>query len=156
MVGDIFQPTHLLFVLVVALLVLGPKKLPEVGRQLGNGLRDFRAAINGERSEPEEVQAPYEQAAQATPAEPEIAHEPSVEDSSTGLEFAHEPSAKDTSTGHEFAHEPSAKDTSTGHEFAHEPSAEDTSTGHEFAHEPEPVAADVETVHGEKADGAHE
>jgi sec-independent protein translocase protein TatA len=141
MVGDIFQPTHLLFVLVVALLVLGPKKLPEVGRQLGNGIRDFRAAINGERSEPEEVQAPYEQAAQATPAEHEFAHEPSVED---------------TSTGYEFAHEPSVEDPSTGHEFAHEPSAEDSSTGHEFAHEPETVAADVEPVHGEKAAGAHE
>src|SRR5579875_3469256 len=49
MVGDILQPTHLLFILVVALLVLGPKRLPEVGRQLGNGLRDFRNAINGER-----------------------------------------------------------------------------------------------------------
>ena len=51
MVGDIMQPTHLLFVLVVALLVLGPKRLPEVGRQLGNGLRDFRAAISGEHEE---------------------------------------------------------------------------------------------------------
>ena len=52
MVGDILQPTHLLFVLVVALLVLGPKRLPEVARQLGNGLRDFRSAISGEdRSE---------------------------------------------------------------------------------------------------------
>jgi sec-independent protein translocase protein TatA len=48
MVGDILQPTHLLFILVVALLVLGPKRLPEVGRTLGNGMRDFRAAINGE------------------------------------------------------------------------------------------------------------
>jgi sec-independent protein translocase protein TatA len=47
-IGDILQPTHLLFVLVVALLVLGPKRLPEVARQLGNGLRDFRAAISGE------------------------------------------------------------------------------------------------------------
>src|SRR5437588_13095506 len=53
-IGDILQPTHLLFVLVVALLVLGPKRLPEVARQLGNGLRDFRAAISGEeRHEPE-------------------------------------------------------------------------------------------------------
>ena len=53
MVGDILQPTHLLFVLVVALLVLGPKRLPEVGRALGRGLRDFRGAMNGEdRSEP--------------------------------------------------------------------------------------------------------
>src|ERR1700761_8713531 len=48
MVGDILQPTHLLLILVVALLVLGPKRLPEVGRTLGSGLRDFRQAINGE------------------------------------------------------------------------------------------------------------
>jgi sec-independent protein translocase protein TatA len=48
MVGDILQPTHLLFILVVALLVLGPKRLPEVARMLGNGLRDFRSAISGE------------------------------------------------------------------------------------------------------------
>ena len=47
MVGDILQPTHLLFVLVVALLVLGPKRLPEVGRSLGSGLRDFRGAMSG-------------------------------------------------------------------------------------------------------------
>ncbi len=51
MVGDILQPTHLLFVLVVALLVLGPKRLPEVGRSLGRGLRDFRAALSGEEVE---------------------------------------------------------------------------------------------------------
>jgi TatA/E family protein of Tat protein translocase len=50
-VGDLLQPTHLLFVLVIALLVLGPKRLPEVARTLGNGLRDFRAAINGEHSD---------------------------------------------------------------------------------------------------------
>jgi sec-independent protein translocase protein TatA len=47
-IGDILQPTHLIFVLVIALLVLGPKRLPEVGRALGNGLRDFKSAINGE------------------------------------------------------------------------------------------------------------
>jgi sec-independent protein translocase protein TatA len=44
-VGDILQPSHLLFILVVALLVLGPKRLPEVGRSLGKGLRDFRSAL---------------------------------------------------------------------------------------------------------------
>jgi sec-independent protein translocase protein TatA len=47
-IGDILQPTHLLFILVVALLVLGPKRLPEVARSLGRGLRDFRSAISGE------------------------------------------------------------------------------------------------------------
>lgn len=48
MVGDILQPTHLLLVLVVALLVLGPKRLPEVARHLGSGIRDFREAISGD------------------------------------------------------------------------------------------------------------
>ena len=52
MVGDIFQTTHLLFVLVVALLVLGPKRLPEVGRSLGKGLRDFKSALSGEEQAP--------------------------------------------------------------------------------------------------------
>jgi sec-independent protein translocase protein TatA len=47
-IGDILQPTHLLFILVIALLVLGPKRLPEVGRSLGRGLRDFRHAMSGE------------------------------------------------------------------------------------------------------------
>lgn len=48
MIGDILQPTHLIFILLVALLVLGPKRLPEVGKSLGRGLRDFRQAISGE------------------------------------------------------------------------------------------------------------
>jgi len=46
-IGDIFQPTHLIFIFVVALLVLGPKRLPEVGRSLGKGIRDFRGAMAG-------------------------------------------------------------------------------------------------------------
>jgi sec-independent protein translocase protein TatA len=53
MLGDILQPTHLLLILVVALLVLGPKRLPEVGRSLGKGIRDFKHAVDftGERHE---------------------------------------------------------------------------------------------------------
>jgi len=47
MFGDIIQPTHLLFILVVALVFLGPKRLPEVGRSLGKGIRDFRSAMSG-------------------------------------------------------------------------------------------------------------
>lgn len=58
-IGDILQPTHLLFVLVIALLVLGPKRLPEVGRSLGRGLRDFRTALSGEEHDtPEAVVTP--------------------------------------------------------------------------------------------------
>ena len=54
MIGDILQPTHLLFILVVALLVLGPKRLPEVGRSLGKGIRDFRGAMNGDEPSAQE------------------------------------------------------------------------------------------------------
>ena len=54
MIGDILQPTHLLLILVVALLVLGPKRLPEVGRAVGRSIHDFKGAINGEHhDEPE-------------------------------------------------------------------------------------------------------
>ncbi len=47
-VNDILQPTHLLLILVVALLVLGPKRLPEATRSIGRGLHDFRSAITGD------------------------------------------------------------------------------------------------------------
>lgn len=74
MVGDILQPTHLLFVLVVALLVLGPKRLPEVGRSLGRGLRDFRSAISGE-DRPESTIPP---ASDPAPPRPEV-HYPGID-----------------------------------------------------------------------------
>lgn len=71
MIGDILQPTHLLFVLVIALLVLGPKRLPEVGRSLGRGLRDFRSALSGDEPERREeivTPAPTAEPAMVTPA----------------------------------------------------------------------------------------
>lgn len=40
-------PMELIVVLVVALLILGPKKLPEVGRSVGNGIREFKDSITG-------------------------------------------------------------------------------------------------------------
>jgi sec-independent protein translocase protein TatA len=40
------SPVHLLFLGAVALVVLGPKRLPEVARALGKGMREFREAIN--------------------------------------------------------------------------------------------------------------
>lgn len=48
---DILAPTHILLILVVALIVLGPKRLPEVGRSLGRGLRDFRSGLQGVQDE---------------------------------------------------------------------------------------------------------
>jgi sec-independent protein translocase protein TatA len=70
MVGDILQPTHLLLILAVALLILGPKRLPEVGRGLGRTLRDFRGALNGETlSEPPPILAPGTSEPDSAPAE---------------------------------------------------------------------------------------
>ncbi len=45
------SPVHLLFVGVIALLVLGPKRLPEVARALGKGVREFRQTVSGTTSE---------------------------------------------------------------------------------------------------------
>jgi sec-independent protein translocase protein TatA len=45
------NPTHILFVLVVAVLVLGPRRLPEVGRSLGAGIREFRNTMAGEKQD---------------------------------------------------------------------------------------------------------
>jgi sec-independent protein translocase protein TatA len=45
--GELLTPTHLILVLVVALLVFGPRKLPELGKGLGEGLRGFKDGIKG-------------------------------------------------------------------------------------------------------------
>ena len=41
------NPIHLAFLLVILLLVFGAKRLPEMGRSLGSGLRGFKESING-------------------------------------------------------------------------------------------------------------
>jgi TatA/E family protein of Tat protein translocase len=46
------SPVHLVFIGVVALLVLGPKRLPEMARALGHGLREFREAMNFDGEHP--------------------------------------------------------------------------------------------------------
>jgi sec-independent protein translocase protein TatA len=51
------NPVHLLIILVVVLLVFGAKKLPEMGRSLGEGMRGFRDGIKTEESKPAEVPA---------------------------------------------------------------------------------------------------
>ncbi|HXD57301.1 MAG TPA: twin-arginine translocase TatA/TatE family subunit [Thermoleophilaceae bacterium] len=50
-------PLELIVVLVIALIVLGPKRLPEVGRSVGKGMREFKEAISGENDE-DEVREP--------------------------------------------------------------------------------------------------
>jgi sec-independent protein translocase protein TatA len=45
---------ELVVVLAIALLVLGPKRLPEVGRSIGHGLREFKESLSGESSRPDD------------------------------------------------------------------------------------------------------
>ena len=47
-------PGELILVLIVALVVLGPKRLPEAGRSLGRGLREFKESVSGERHHDED------------------------------------------------------------------------------------------------------
>jgi sec-independent protein translocase protein TatA len=80
MIGNILTPTHLLFVLGVALLVLGPKRLPEVGRGLGAAIRDFKGSLSGggltdERLALESVSEP-DRAPVASPSDPSTASRP--------------------------------------------------------------------------------
>ena len=47
------NPVHLLFLAAVALVVFGPKRLPELARAAGKGMREFRESLNGEGAEEE-------------------------------------------------------------------------------------------------------
>jgi sec-independent protein translocase protein TatA len=48
MFEGLFQPTHLLVIFGIALLVFGPKKLPELGKGIGEGIRGFKSAVKEE------------------------------------------------------------------------------------------------------------
>jgi sec-independent protein translocase protein TatA len=50
-------PLELAIVLIIALVVFGPKRLPELGRSLGRGIREFRGSVSGENHEPEQTEA---------------------------------------------------------------------------------------------------
>lgn len=52
MFEGLFQPMHLLVIFGIALLVFGPKKLPELGKGIGEGIRGFKAAIRAEEAQP--------------------------------------------------------------------------------------------------------
>lgn len=45
MLEGLFQPMHLLVIFGIALLIFGPKKLPELGKGIGEGIRGFKAAM---------------------------------------------------------------------------------------------------------------
>jgi sec-independent protein translocase protein TatA len=57
MFEGLFQPMHLLVIFGIALLVFGPKKLPELGKGIGEGIRGFKAAIKVEEEKPNSATA---------------------------------------------------------------------------------------------------
>ncbi len=53
MIENLFRPTHLLLVLFIALLVFGPKNLPQLGKGLGEAIRGFKNAVKDGDDKPE-------------------------------------------------------------------------------------------------------
>jgi sec-independent protein translocase protein TatA len=50
--------TGLIVILIVALLVFGPKRLPEIGRSVGRGMREFKDSITGHDEQKEKAELP--------------------------------------------------------------------------------------------------
>jgi sec-independent protein translocase protein TatA len=48
-------PLEIAVVLIIALVVLGPKRLPDMGRSVGRGMREFKEAVTGNSDEPREI-----------------------------------------------------------------------------------------------------
>jgi sec-independent protein translocase protein TatA len=65
------NPLHIAFLVVILLLVFGARRLPEIGRSLGSGLREFKQSINGEPSQPALPAAQEQPQQQPTPARAE-------------------------------------------------------------------------------------
>ena len=62
--------TELLIISVVALLTFGPKRLPEMGRQLGKGMREFKESVSGKDDDHVDEMAELPPAEPSTPATP--------------------------------------------------------------------------------------
>ena len=56
-------PLELAIVLIIALVIFGPKRLPDLGKSLGKGMREFKDSLSGENDDDEEEQAKLEVAA---------------------------------------------------------------------------------------------
>jgi sec-independent protein translocase protein TatA len=77
MLGNI-GPLEIIVVLIIALVVFGPKRLPELGNSLGRGIREFKESVTGEKDDDDDVKALSASQATATPGEKpeaEVAHD---------------------------------------------------------------------------------
>jgi sec-independent protein translocase protein TatA len=68
----LFSPLHIVILLLVALLLFGAKRLPEIGRSLGTGMREFKDSVQG-INEPTKVQAQASELPPPAPAAESVA-----------------------------------------------------------------------------------
>lgn len=82
-------PLEIAIVLIIALIIFGPKRLPELGKSVGDGMREFKASISGERDdedddEDEELPPQIEDGvAEEDPEDPDEEESPKSPESST-------------------------------------------------------------------------
>jgi len=71
------NPLHILFLLAIVLLVFGAKRLPEMGRSLGSGMREFKQAITGEE-QAKAIAATVQQSAPTTERSERVTAQPAA------------------------------------------------------------------------------
>ena len=83
------SPTHIILLLLIALLLFGAKRLPEIGRSLGSGMREFKDSVTGHESE-EPKPAPPQQLAPVQSVETTATPPAPVEATTTASSTEHE------------------------------------------------------------------
>ena len=74
MATGLLSPAHIMFVLVVVLMLFGAKRLPEMGRSLGTGLRGFKESLEGSGEEQRHVNPPLAASTAEAPPVPNPEH----------------------------------------------------------------------------------
>lgn len=74
MLGELLQPMHLLLILVIALLLFGPGKLPQIAANLGKSIREFKGALSAQ--DEITVASPAQQPAQPQPTQAQAQAQP--------------------------------------------------------------------------------
>ncbi len=60
MFEGLFQPMHLIIILVIAIVIFGPGKLADIGGALGKSIREFKKAVNDDKDSKEKLAGPSE------------------------------------------------------------------------------------------------
>lgn len=76
--GDLFQPWHLILLAIIAIVLFGGKKLPELGKGLGEGLRGFKEGMKGINDDVKADVKPAEPAHVVTPKPDEATKPPTA------------------------------------------------------------------------------